>query len=513
MRSAPSRPRLMRNAVANVFAFFLAAATAFLISPFVVHRLGDTGYGVWVMLGSMLAYLSILDLGVRSAVTHFTANLHAGSDHEEASRVASTALTVFVAAGTLAFLTAVVLATRVQVLFDLPPAYASEARLVMIVGGATMGVSLIANVYGGVIAGLQRFDALAGVEVAIELLRTAAVFVVLQIAPSLVALAFIQLAAGLGRGAAFYVVARRRYPELKVRVGGGDRAELRRLFAFGVHASLLYFAGVVVSYTHSIIIGVALSATMVTYYAIAANLHAYARSTADAISNAITPRVSALTRHEGAAAAGPIVLNTSRLATLALLPIALTFLLRGDSFIELWMGPGYGEISGEVLSALAISIWALSWRQGVIATMCGLNRHRRLVPYYLGEAALNIALCIWWVQHFGIQGVAWGRVVATVLLSLVVLPLLLQRELGLQPVRVWQQVVARPSLAMIPFAIATALIEVHAPADNLVVFFLQVALTLPGAVAGAWFLGLTAEERGYARERLRSILPLAHRTT
>jgi hypothetical protein len=53
----------------------------------------------------------------------------------------------------------------------------------------------------------------------------------------------------------------------------------------------------------------------------------------------------------------------------------------------------------------------------------------------------------------------------------------------------------RPLASMIPFAVASAIVDLVWPAPNVLVFFLQVALVLPLALVGAWVVGLDRAER------------------
>ena len=61
-------PRPYANVLSNWTAFAFAAVTSFFLAPFIVHRLGDSAYGVWALIGSLVGYMGLLDLGVRSAV-------------------------------------------------------------------------------------------------------------------------------------------------------------------------------------------------------------------------------------------------------------------------------------------------------------------------------------------------------------------------------------------------------------------------------------------------------------
>jgi hypothetical protein len=78
---------------------------AFFLSPFVIHHLGNSAYGVWVLMLSMTGYLGLLDLGIRGTVTCYVAKFHAEGKHQEASRLVSFALMIFTFLGAIALLT------------------------------------------------------------------------------------------------------------------------------------------------------------------------------------------------------------------------------------------------------------------------------------------------------------------------------------------------------------------------------------------------------------------------
>ena len=93
------RARVLLNVLSNWGAFAVNAVIAFFLSPYIVRSLGAEVYGAWVLVGSLVGYLGLLDIGVRGAVTKFVAAHHAARAHDEASRIASAALAFFGTSG------------------------------------------------------------------------------------------------------------------------------------------------------------------------------------------------------------------------------------------------------------------------------------------------------------------------------------------------------------------------------------------------------------------------------
>jgi O-antigen/teichoic acid export membrane protein len=467
------------------------------LSPFIVRSLGDTAYGAWVLLGSTVGYLGLLDLGVRGAVTHYVARFHATDDHARASQLASAALTVFARAAVLAVALGAALAAVVGRIFEIPADMIAAARVVAVIGGLNVAIALVDGVFGGVLIGRQRFDYSNAIDVVLALLRAACVVLTLKLNGGLVALALVQLAVSMLRLAADYRFCRAVYPELRVRSHYVNPEHVRLVLRYGLTSSALHVSGQVMLYSDSVIIGAMLPVGLVTYFAIAANLADYGRQAIGAISRVITPMVSAIQARGEHARVRYSLLAGARQATLFILPVAVTFIIRGSTFIGLWMGSQYAGPSGRVLAILAVFMTCHAGYTVVTVSMMGINRHRGLIPVFIADAVCNVLLSVVLVRRLGIVGSALGTLIPQLVVTLFVAPWYVRRQLGIPMTEFWLNVVWQPVLAILPFALASLLIERLWPAVNLIVYFSQVALILPLAMLGAWLVALRPEERQF----------------
>jgi len=428
-------------------------------------------------------------------VMRFVAKHHAAAAHDEAGHVASAGLTLFTIAGTMAMVLACGLALTVDRWTTIPPQQIETARVVILISGLNIAIALVSGVFGGVVTAMQRFDLSSGAALVIEVGRALAVFLALRWGGGLIALALVQLSASLASGFASWCFARKLYPALHLRWRGWHRDHLRAILAFSATSTLLHLATTAVVQMDAIVIGSALPVGMITFFAIAANLTQYARTLISGISQTISPRLSAL---QGAGATHELAqlpITSARVATLALLPVVVTFIFRGGSFIGLWMGPQYTQLSGQILWILSLALWFAAGRQVITAALMGLDLHRYLLPAFISEAVLILGSSLWLVRHVGIVGVAWGTTVPSLVISLVVVPFIFARLSRLAFGNVVAGIWLRPSLAIVPFAVATWAVERFWPTDSIVEFGGQIALVLPLAIAGAWWIGLTPAER------------------
>lgn len=493
--SPGGRRHPIRNVATNWGAFVILAAIGFFLSPFVVHRLGNEAYGVWVLLGSLVGYLGLLDLGVRSAVTKYVATHHAAARHDEASGILSAALVFFLAAGLVVTALGLAFAWLGLSLFEIPPELAQVARLVLAIAGVNVAVSLVGGVFGGAVVGLQRFDVVNGIGVVDAALRALAVVAVLLAGGGLVGLALVNLTASLGNALAMAWASRRVYPELRLRLRGWTTHHLRSLVSFGFLASLLHVSAMLANYSDSVVIGLLLPVGQITFFAIAASLMDYSRQLVRGIAHVMSPLAGALEGRGREDAVPEALVAGARVASLVSLPIVVTFILRGSSFVGLWMGPEYAGPTGLVLAILACGRWVAAGFSVASSTLMGVNKHGGLVPAFLIEAAANVALSVALAGPLGITGVALGTAIPRIVVSLGFGPGYVRSAVGLPARRYVMTTLVRPSFAMIPFAVASGAIELGWPAANLFVYFGQILLALPLAALGAWFVAFDGQER------------------
>jgi O-antigen/teichoic acid export membrane protein len=499
------KPGVLRNIFSNWGSYVITLGVSFFLSPYVVRKLGTTGYGVWTLILALTGYLGLLDLGVRGAVTRYVAKFHAQIKHDRSSHVASSAMVIFSTAGLIAILASAIMAAFVVEHLDIPLQYRFAARLVLVVIGLNIAASLVNGVYGGILVGLQRFDLTNSIEVGINILRAGATVFALHLGYGIITLACLQLGFTVARWVANIILVRHLYPELRIQLSLADRAGAKLILSFSVFSFLLHVSGSLIFATDNVVIGAYLPVAAVTFYAIGGNLAEYTRTLVSGISQTMTPLASATEATRDQQQVQKIVLFSARAGSMVVLPIAITFMLRGSRFIGLWMGPEFAETSGKVIWILSLTMLFWPGNSVTAGSLLGLSKHKPIVPVLLAEGLCNLALSILWVKRMGIFGVAWGTVVPSIASALLFWPWYVRRALGIQPLAYVTSVWLRPMLAILPFALGTYAVEHYWPVEHLVVFFLQVALVLPLAFGGFWLLCLNKTQRkDYAQGFSRS---------
>ena len=487
-------PATVRNVLSNWGGFAFSAIVNFLLAPFVVRHLGNSLYGISVLIMSLTGYLGLLDLGVRGAMIRYVAKFQSRSEHDEASRFTSAALVVFGAVGILAVSVSLALAVWADSI-SVPGISPGWTRILFVLGGLNVAASLISGVFSGIPMALQRFEHVNAIAILSTIFRALLIVLALSTGGGLVALVCVQFVYTVAATLASVWVSQRLYVQLRIRIGEIERRYVSLILSFSAYSFSLTIFDTAVMYLNSVLLGAFQSASLVTFFWIAASLVNYSRTLVAGISKTSTPLASAMEARGDTRGLQRAMMNGASYATLVILPIAATFALRGKSFIGLWMGPEYAELSGRVLWILTLGLAFSASSQVALATMLGISKHRAVVPAFFVQALCIFAGSLVTVRPLGVVGVAWSTTLPYLAVSLFFWPWYLRQSLQI-PVRgfvfsAW----VRPAMAGVPFALCTYAMEKLWPAPNLVLFFLETGAILPTALVGYWYVYLTREHR------------------
>jgi len=127
---------IIRNVVSNWVGYAVAAVTSFLLTPYVIHSLGQARYGVWMLASSLIGYYGLLDLGFRAGVNQYLTRYLAVGDTQNMNRTASTGFAALALCGSLIAVCSLLLAGLAPILFHIPQELVPEVRLVILIMAA-----------------------------------------------------------------------------------------------------------------------------------------------------------------------------------------------------------------------------------------------------------------------------------------------------------------------------------------------------------------------------------------
>ena len=495
------KDKIIRNVFSNWANLVVNIGISFFLAPFIVHQLGNAYYGIWVIMMQFTGYLYLLDFGVRESIIRYVSKHEAVGDAGELNEVLSSGILLYSGIGLLCLVITGVLAWLFPSIFNVNAGDVGVAQIVVIISGITIAQMLVFNVFSGILMGLQRYDIFNKIGIIFAFIRLALILVFLNMGYSLIALALIQLAVGLGNNLVIYLYSRKllaqhNIPFRYTHSSWQQRLPvLKKLYNYSVHVLVNNLGQKAIFYTDALVIGIFLSASAVTFYAIAGNLIEYLRRLIILANTVLNPVASEMESRQQMTDINDLLIQGSRFSFLLALPICITYITMGREFIGLWMGSEYSAMSGDVLLVLTVTVLLAVPHNTISSILYGISKHKLIARLRIVEATCNLGLSLVLVNYLGIVGVALGTAIPQLVIMALLLPLLASRDLDLSLGRYWLQVYLLPLIAALPFALLAYFVNTELPAQSLAVFFIQVFLMLPVYVLSVVIICFKREER------------------
>ncbi len=147
--------------------------------PICLHFLGYEKYGVWLVLGTVLTFAQLSNLGIGQAVTKLVAEEYGRSDIEGIQRYVTTALALLCLSGTIALIVILALKNQIIAAFNLRDQNAKIVSWLLPYIGVLSIYVFIADTFNATLSGLGRMDLANYIQSAGRVLSVAVVIIFL----------------------------------------------------------------------------------------------------------------------------------------------------------------------------------------------------------------------------------------------------------------------------------------------------------------------------------------------
>ncbi|MFP4162799.1 MAG: lipopolysaccharide biosynthesis protein [Chitinispirillaceae bacterium] len=415
----------------GVFLFFV---------PVVVNWLGKEQYGLYSIVGSFMASLLILDMGLSNSVVRFVAKFRALQDTQKEYAFLSTIL------GTYLFFALIASVIGIVLYFHLPRIFSNSLSTDQIAQLQVMFVFLIINVcltlafnpFRGVLAAYERFIVLKGVEIFQQLLRVALILLLLMGYESVVC---IVVADTVCRILAIVVrVAYTRKLGIHIRLAAVDWNIIKEVFSYSFFITINLIAYEIYWKTDNIILGIMTNASLVAVYSLGAQISSYYSHFSWSLSQVFTSKIVSLveTGASGQRLTDELI-KTGRIQLMIISTVFLCFVFFGRSFIHLWVGTEFDE-SFTIALVIMIPMTVLLVQNIGITILEAKRKHHFRSVTMLVMSVINIFSTMVLVKIMGIIGAAVSTAAGLILGNILMLNFYYHRVIRLDMIRYYAAV-------------------------------------------------------------------------
>lgn len=446
------RALTLANVLTSQLNTALVTAGAFVITPAILNGLGDAEYGGWLLMNAFVSYLRLLDQGAPMGAMKYGAGALSRNDEVDLARIFNTTSAVFTVIGVLAAVASLAFSAV------LPHVYTSilagQATTIITLGGA-MTLDLAFRTYGVALRTKSLFLVYDGIEIVTYSIFKLGLVLYFRHDLNYRVLAFIMLGETIARN--LLVIASslilcpwtRRLNPLR-----GNAEVFRRIAIIGIWVSVIQVADVVRFQLDASVIGYFIpdSATLISIFGVGTRVPSISYFAIGVIGAVMLPRFSVLAEEGKHEATRDLLQKTSLATGLLATFVLVNAAVFGPHFLHLWLKKPWTPESGTILRIMVPAYYVALFGTPTVNLLLSNARVRGLATITVVEALANFVLSVALVKPLGIYGVALGTVIPMLLVRGLVLPILVQRTLGISVLAWWRMQLPALGVCVLYFA-------------------------------------------------------------
>ena len=447
-----SNRQLVRNFATGYLSVVVSLVSGLIVVPVILRALGESHYGLVVVMTSVGVLLSVFDAGVWTATVQQAARASAQGDHERRMAILATSRRFYGVSGILAILVTMVMAPLVERIFNVDPGDVLTARIAIVVVGVTTALNFLGSVPNCAVYAAGRSDRTTSVLVLANLGVAGG-----QIAIALVGGGVVGVLVVVAVGSAVSLIAltvlARRLGVLEPHRGKASRAVLRELLVLGWRNLVFGQAGAIAYRYDAAVIGAVLPVKEVAPYALSLNTANFTRTISTAGTNLLTPSYAHSDALDDRERQFRLFSGAVLLSMAVTGPAVVCFAAFGPDLLRIWLG-SVPDQTWEVMVALNLMmLLQLPGHQAGILLQ-GIAQTKLLARIAIPVALVNLGLSIALTMRLGPIGPVLGSLPQAVLFEFVALPIYCCRLLNVPYIRY-----AKASLLpLVPSLLASVLV-------------------------------------------------------
>ena len=147
------------GAVLSYVSIIASTLVQLLYTPLLISKLGQSEYGLYSLISSIIGYLTVLDLGFGNAIIVYTAKYRAQNKQDEEKKLHGMFQIIFRIIGVIAALIGIILFLNVNNLFSntMTVEELNKARIMMLILSFNLFMTFQFSIYSSIISAYEKF--------------------------------------------------------------------------------------------------------------------------------------------------------------------------------------------------------------------------------------------------------------------------------------------------------------------------------------------------------------------
>lgn len=457
--------QMKTGAILSYLSIFVTILVALIYTPIMIRLLGQAEYGLFSLIGSIIAYFSILDLGLGNAIIRYTARNRAVGDKETEARLNGMFLILFAFIGVITILIGIIFYNTIDIIFNsnLTINELEKAKIMVIIITVNFSISFPLAIFGSFMQAYERFIIIKVISiirtVAIPLITLPILFIGYGSIAMVLVSALVNISLLLYN--MFYCF---KNLNIKFQFGTIEPTLFKEILGY----SFFVFLGIVVDQiywrTDQFILGMVSGTVPVAIYAISMQFIQLYMKFSASISGLFLPKTSIMVANN--ATGKELTTHMTRYGRVQFLVMALicsTFILYGHDFIIYWAGTNYSD--SYIIALIVMIPLTIPLIQNFgISVLYAKNMQKFRSVILILIAVINVFATIILVKRFGGIGAASATAITLSIGNIIIMNIYYHRKIGMDMIKFWKSI-TKMTIPIFVLILLGLIVKQHLPEE------------------------------------------------
>lgn len=425
-----------------------------LYTPILIGKLGQSEYGIYSLVYSIIGYLTVLDLGFGNAIVVYTSKYRAKQKHEEEKKLHGMFKIIFSIISIFVVFLGIILYLNVENMFQntMTISELSKVKTMMLILVFNLFITFQFNIYSSIISAYEKFIIQKCLSILNTVLKPLLMLPLLLLGYKSIALCVVVTIVNIIILLTNYIYCRK-ILDIKIKYNGFDKNVFKKILSYSIYV----FMGTIISKINwsvdQFILGITTGPKEVSIYSIAATLNQLYISLSVAISGVFLPKMTKMiTKGVENKVLTEEFIRIGRLQCYIIFLMVSGFVLFGQYFIELWVGKEF--LTSYYVTLILIIPLSFELIQNLgLSIMQAMNKYKfRSISQGI-MAIFNVIISIYLAKKYGAIGSAIGTGLSIILCNVIIINIYYQKEIKLDIIKFWKTIIKQCIPFIIPISI------------------------------------------------------------
>lgn len=401
--------QLKVGAALNYVSICLNMVVGLLYTPYMLRMLGQSEYGLYSLAASIIAYLTVLDLGFGNAIIRYTAKFRAEGKQREQDEMFGMFFILYIGIGVIAMIAGSVLSLNVENMFSraMTESEVHRTRIMLWLMTFNLAFTFPMSIWGSIMSAYERFVFQRIVSIIRSVLNPVVMILLLVVGYKAVAMVVVTTIFNVATLLINWWYCKYRLT-IKIRFAKFKWGFLKEVSIYSFWIFLNAIMDRIYWSTGQFVLGIYKGSVAIAIYAVAIQLESMYMMFSTAISSVFLPKVmSMVTKGSSNEEISNLFIRTGRIQYIVMAYILSAFIVFGKQFIILWAGDDYADAYYLTLMFFVPLTVPLIQNLGILILQAR-NQMKFRSMLYIVIALCSLGLSIYLAQIYGGYGCAFA---------------------------------------------------------------------------------------------------------